>query len=58
MKKLCLCLIFSALLFAYGCSTKAQYIPVEGAPAIETGALFTPGEITDSTGFVFPEGEE
>lgn len=57
MRKIGLCVIFAALLFTFGCSTKGEYVAVQGAPAIEAGALFSPGEITDSTGFKFPEGE-
>jgi hypothetical protein len=57
MKKIGLCVILAALSLAFGCSTKGEYVAVEGAPVIEAGALFSPGEITDSTGFKFPEGE-
>ncbi|MDR2368860.1 MAG: DUF4410 domain-containing protein [Deltaproteobacteria bacterium] len=34
------------------------YVPIVGAENVEAGSLFSVGEVSDKSGFKFPEGEE
>jgi hypothetical protein len=55
--KPCLSVSLLLLLFTAACSTKASYIAVPDAAVVEPHALFSIGQISDKTGFEFPQGE-
>ncbi|MDR1035492.1 MAG: DUF4410 domain-containing protein [Deltaproteobacteria bacterium] len=58
MKKLFPVLFLFCLFFVFGCSMKTNYIPTSGAPEVALDSNFAVGEITDNSGFKFPENEK
>ncbi|MDR2301841.1 MAG: DUF4410 domain-containing protein [Deltaproteobacteria bacterium] len=56
-RKLCILFSFSLLFFAAACSTKVSYVPLDGGARVEPSSHFSVGQVTDNSGFKFPEGE-